>query len=112
MLAGERTCLLRDIVVSGCLLRIVLRRPPWNSLLNSASQKDCVVFRPSEVSQTKTDIMWCHLYAELKKKMIQMNFFTKQKKSHRHRKETYGYQRGKGKGGTRRLDLTHTCYYV
>ena len=80
MLAGERTCLLRDIVVSGCLLRIVLRRPPWNSLLNSASQKDCVVFRPSEVSQTKTDIMWCHLYAELKKKNDTDELFYKTEK--------------------------------
>ena len=26
--------------------------------------------------------------------MIQMNFFTKQKWTHRHRKQTYGYQRG------------------
>ena len=30
--------------------------------------------------------------------MIQMNLFTKQKQSHRHRKQTYGYQRGKGGG--------------
>ena len=28
-------------------------------------------------------------------KMIQMNLFTKQKQTHRHRKQTYGYQRGK-----------------
>ena len=25
-----------------------------------------------------------------------MNLFTKQKKTHKHRKQTYGYQRGKG----------------
>ena len=33
-------------------------------------------------------------------KMIQVNLFTKQitkqKETHRHRKQTYGYQRGKG----------------
>ena len=30
-----------------------------------------------------------------------MNLFTKQKQTHRHRKQTYGYQRGeKGVGGT------------
>ena len=29
------------------------------------------------------------------KKMIQVNLFTKQKQTHRHRKQTYGYQRGK-----------------
>ena len=27
--------------------------------------------------------------------MIQRNLFTKQKQTHRHRKQTYGYQRGK-----------------
>ena len=30
--------------------------------------------------------------------MIQMNLFTKQKQTHRHRKQTYGYQRGKRAG--------------
>ena len=29
-------------------------------------------------------------------KMVQMNLFTKQKQSHRCRKQTYGYQWGKG----------------
>ena len=33
------------------------------------------------------------------KKTIQMKLFTKQKKTHRHRKQTYGYQRGKGGEG-------------
>ena len=28
-----------------------------------------------------------------------MNLFTKQKQTHRHRKQIYGYQRGKGRGG-------------
>ena len=35
----------------------------------------------------------------LKRKMIQMNLFTKQKQTHRHRKQTYSYQRGKVGGG-------------
>ena len=30
------------------------------------------------------------------KKKIQMNLLTKQKETHRHRKQTYGYQKGKG----------------
>ena len=30
--------------------------------------------------------------------MIQMNLFTKQKQAHRHRKQTYGYQREKRAG--------------
>ena len=32
------------------------------------------------------------------KKMIQRNLFTKQKQAHRHRKQTYSYQRVKGWG--------------
>ena len=31
--------------------------------------------------------------------MIHFNFFTKQKQTHRHRKQTYGYQRGNVGGG-------------
>ena len=34
----------------------------------------------------------------LKKKMIQMNLFTKQKQTHRLRKQIYGYQRVRGVG--------------
>ena len=32
------------------------------------------------------------------KKLTQMDLFTKQKKTHRHRKQTYGYQKKKGEG--------------
>ena len=39
-----------------------------------------------------------HSYVE-SKKMIPMNLFTKKKQTHKHRKETYGYQRGKVRGG-------------
>ena len=38
-----------------------------------------------------------HFHENLKK-YIQMNLFTKQKQSHRSRKETYGYQRGNTEG--------------
>ena len=34
-----------------------------------------------------------------KKKITQIDLFTKQKKTHRHRKQTYGYQKKKGRGG-------------
>ena len=34
----------------------------------------------------------------LKKKMVKMSLYTKQKETHRHKKQTYGYQRGKGEG--------------
>ena len=43
-------------------------------------------------SDRNTHIIWYHLYVE-SKKMIQMNLFTKQKETHRLRKQ-HGYQRG------------------
>ena len=48
-----------------------------------------------------------------KKKMIQMNLYTKQKQTHTLRKQTYGYQRQKlGEGKIRSLGLTYTHYYT
>ena len=46
------------------------------------------------------------------KKMVQMNLFTKQKQSHRCRKQNYGYE-GRERGITGRLGLTyrHTTIY-
>ena len=48
----------------------------------------------SEVRQTERDkcymiLLICGIYD-----MIHMNLFTKLKQTHRHRKQTYGYQRG------------------
>ena len=45
-------------------------------------------------SDRERHIIWYHLYVE-SKKMIQMNLFTKQKQTHRPRKQTYGCQRVK-----------------
>ena len=36
--------------------------------------------------------------------MIQMNLLTKKKQTHRHRKQTYGYQRGQVGGGVGEMD--------
>ena len=53
----------------------------------------------SEVSPTEKDkIIWYHLYVE-SKKIIQINLFTKQKQTHRCRKQTYGYYRDKSSEG-------------
>ena len=41
-----------------------------------------------------------------------MNLFTKQKQTHRHRKQTYDYQRGGGKYGIRSMGLTNTYHYT
>ena len=38
-------------------------------------------------------------------KLIQMNLFTKQKQTHRHRNQTYGYQGGEGEGGRDKLGI-------
>ena len=38
------------------------------------------------------------LTCRILKKGIQMNLFAKQKQIHRHRKQTYGFQRGEGRG--------------
>ena len=43
-----------------------------------------------------------------------MNLYTKQKQTHRHRKQTNGYQMGQGggEGQTRSLGLADTNYYT
>ena len=49
------------------------------------------------------------------KKKIQVNLFTKQKETHRHRKPTYGYQRGKGGSGGIKWEIgidIYTLLYI
>ena len=41
-----------------------------------------------QAKQRKTNIIQCGLYVK-SKKMTQMNLFTKEKQTHRHRKQTY-----------------------
>ena len=54
----------------------------------------------NEVSKIKINIIWYHLYVESKtQKKIQMNLYLIEKETHRHVKQTYGYQRGNGMGG-------------
>ena len=52
----------------------------------------------SAVSQTEKNKYYMILLICRIQKRIQMNLYTKQKQTHRHRKQTYGYQRGKGGG--------------
>ena len=61
--------------------------------------RDVEIIVLNEVTQTMTNIIWCCLYVKYEKKMIQMNLFTKQKETHRHRGQIYGYQKGKGGEG-------------
>ena len=53
---------------------------------------DLEIVIESEVSQKEKN-----KYVE-SRKMVQMNLFTKQKDTHRHRKQIYGYQKGKVAG--------------
>ena len=64
----------------------------------AATWMDLEIVILSEVSQTKTNIIRYHLYVE-SKKMIQMNLFTKQKWTHRHRKQTWLPEGKAGAGG-------------
>ena len=52
----------------------------------------------SELSPTEKDKSHTSLICGIlkKKKKIQMNLLTQQKQTHRHRKQTYGYQKGWG----------------
>ena len=58
----------------------------------AATWMDLEITVLSKPDKDKYDIA----YMRNLKKMIQMNLSTKQKQTHRHRKQTYGYQRGKG----------------
>ena len=53
----------------------------------------------SEVSQTEKDKYHMMSLTCGIKKIMQMNLFAKWKQTHRHEKQSYGYQRGKGQGG-------------
>ena len=66
------------------------------------------IIRLSEVSETKTNTIGCHLYVESKKKKKDTNeLISKWKEIHQHRKQTYGYQRKKGVGERDKLGGWH-----
>ena len=52
----------------------------------------------SEISQTKTNTVWYHLYMESKKYNKLVNI-TKKRETHRYREQTNGCQCGGGGGG-------------
>ena len=61
---------------------------------------DLEIIIQSEKSQTEKDK--CHMISficRILKKKVQMNLFTNQKQTHRHREQIYGYQTGKVGGG-------------
>ena len=64
----------------------------------AAPYMDLEIIILGEVSQTEKDKYRDITYLWNLKKMIEMNLYTKQKQTHRHQKQIYGYQRGKGVG--------------
>ena len=67
----------------------------------------------SEVNQAEKDKYHDIAYTQNPKKEIQINLFTKQKQSHRCRKQIYRYQRDwRGRDKLGDWDYTHTHYYV
>ena len=65
----------------------------------AATWMDLKIILQSEISQTKTNIIQYHVYVE-SKTMIQMNLFTKEKQTHKHKNKvsvTKGEREGKGK---------------
>ena len=71
---------------------ILLSHKKNETLPSAATWMDPENITLNELSQIQ--ILY-HLNME-SKKIIQMNLFTKWKQIHRHRKQTYGYQRRKG----------------
>ena len=65
----------------------------------AATQMDLEIVILSEVSQTQKDKYHMIIAYMWNLRNLQMNLFTKLKQTHRYRKQTYGYQRGKGRGG-------------
>ena len=63
-----------------------------------ATWVDLEIIILNEVRQRKAIILCYCLYVE-SKKIMQMILFTKQKETHRHRKQAYGYQRERVRDG-------------
>ena len=61
---------------------------------SAATWLDLEIIILNEITQRKTNIIEYCSYMD-SKKMIKMNLFPKQKQTHTHRKQIYGYQRGK-----------------
>ena len=73
---------------------------------------DLEIITLSEVSQRQMSYDITYIQT-LKKKVIQMNFYQKQKQTHRHRKQSYGYQRGKmGEGGINQQFIYTPIYKI
>ena len=81
----------------------------------AATWMDLEILILSEVFQTEKDKYDIACMWNLKEKEKDTNELISKTERDRHRKQIYGYQRGKqesGEGYIRRLGLTYTHYYV
>ena len=77
---------------------LLSHKKEWDKChLQQATWMDLEIIIPSEANQRKIRIIWYHLYVE-SKKIVQINLFTNQKQTHRH-KQKYDYQRRRGRRG-------------
>ena len=75
----------------------------------AATWMDLEIIILSEVSQTEKDKYHMTLLVSRILKNDEMNLFTKQKQTHRRRKQIYGYQRGKGQEGINQKFGSNIC---
>ena len=87
----------KDVVYIYIHNGILLSHKKNELMLFAATWMDLEIIILSEVSQTKTNIVWYCLYVESKKNDTE-NLFTKQKSTHGHRKQIYG-TKGEREGG-------------
>ena len=75
------------------------------------SNMDGLSIMASEISKTEKDLNTvshsCGTY-----KVTQINVYTKHKQTHRNRKQPCSYQRVRGEGQIRVMDLTDTKYFT
>ena len=98
---------MKTVVKPHCLCKTIKKKKMWyihtmeyysaikkNEIMPfAATWMDLEIVILSDVRQRQ--ISYDIAYMWTLKKMIQINLFTKQKQTHRLRKQTYGYQRGK-----------------
>ena len=74
---------------------LLSHKKEWNNAIcsNMDRPRDC--HTKWSKSDRERQISYDITYMWNLKKMVQMNLFTKQKQTHKHGKQAYGYQRGK-----------------